>query len=68
MALSEIADTKIAWRKAEIYDLLKGFGRKVIQNSINETISNEMNIPIKEAKKMKTIKPSIVKIILKEFE
>ena len=68
MALSDMASTKTAWRKSEIHDLLKGFGRTIIKNSINETISNEMNISIDEAKKMKTIKPSIVIKILKEFE
>lgn len=68
MALSEIANTKIAWRKAEIQDLLKGFGSKQITRTVNEIISKEMNISIDEARKMKTIKPSIVKIILLEFE
>ncbi len=68
MALSDIASTKIAWRKAELKELLKGFGRRQIVNSINEIISKQMNISMEEAKKMKTIKPSIVKIILLKFE
>lgn len=68
MALSDIANTKIAWRKAEIKELLKGFSTHLIQATIIEIVSREMKIPIEEARKMKTIKPSIVKIILLEFE
>lgn len=68
MALSDIANTKIAWRKGEIKQLLNGFGRDFIANTINEIVCKEMNISIDDARKMKTIKPSIVKIILLEFE
>ena len=68
MALSDIVNTKTAWRKAEIQELLKGFSKRLIKATINEIVSKEMNISIEEAKKMKTIKPSIVKIILLEFE
>lgn len=68
MALSDIAETKVAWRKAEILILLKGFGRDQVRKNINEVISKEMNITLEEAKKMKTIRPSIVKKILLNFE
>ncbi|TDD74608.1 hypothetical protein [Flavobacterium caseinilyticum] len=68
MALSDIANTRICWRKAEIQDLLKGFSVRLIKSTINQIVSTEMNISIDEAKKIKTVKPSIVKIILKDFE
>jgi hypothetical protein len=68
MALSDIADTRICWRKAEIHDLLKGYSIRLIKSTINQIVSTEMNISIDEAKKIKTVKPSIVKIILKDFE
>ena len=68
MTLSEISNNKVAWRKAEIQDLLNGFSKHFIRSTIIKIVSIEMNISIDEAKKMKTIKPSIVKIILLEFE
>ena len=68
MALSDLAATKTAWRKAEIMDLLKGFSRETVRNIINETISEVLNIPIEEAKKNKSIRPSVVKVILSKFE
>lgn len=68
MALSDIAETKIAWRKAEILILLKGFSRDEVRKNINEVISKEMKITLEEAKKMKTIRPSVVKKILLTFE
>lgn len=68
MALSDIAETKIAWRKAEIMNLLKDFGSIEVRKKINEVISKEMKITLEEAKKMKTIRPSIVKKILLNFE
>lgn len=68
MALSDIAETKIAWLKAEILILLKGFSRDEVRKNINEVISKEMKITLEEAKKMKTIRPSVVKKILLTFE
>lgn len=68
MALSDIAESKIGWRKAEIIDLLKGFSSREVRSNMNEIISKEMGISLDEAKKMKTIRPSIVKKILLNFE
>jgi ribose 5-phosphate isomerase len=68
MVFSDVAYTKISWRKAEIQDLLKGFGHNSIRSKIIEILSKEMNITIEEARNMKTLRPSIVKIILSNFE
>lgn len=68
MALSDIASDKIAWRKAEIQELLNGFSHKTVRRKMNEIISIEMNISIEEAGNIKTIKQSIVKKILLAFE
>lgn len=68
MALSDIASDKIAWRKAEIQELLNGFNHKTVRRKMNEIISIEMNISIEEAGNIKTIKQSIVKKILLAFE
>ena len=68
MALSDMASTKTAWRKAEIQKLLNGFSEKVVRQTMNEIISKEMNVSIDEARNIRTIKPSIVVKVLKEFE
>ena len=68
MSFSDIANTKIGWRKNEVYELLKNFSQKNVRSSLNEIIAIEMNVSVEEAKKLKTIKSSIVKRILLDFE
>lgn len=68
MALSDIAFTKWGWRKSEICEILKDFHIMTVRNIINTILAKEMNIPLDEAKNIKTIKSSIAKKILEEFE
>ena len=68
MALSDLASNKLGWRKKEIINILNEFPARMVRILINETISQELQCTLEEAKVMKTVKSSIVKKIFKEFE
>jgi hypothetical protein len=68
MKLTDMASTKIAWRKAEIHEVLLGFGQRDIQMTINETIVEEMGMTMEKAKNCKIVRASVAKIIFSKFE
>ncbi|WP_163398163.1 hypothetical protein [Flavobacterium fluviatile] len=55
-------------RKAELQDLLKGFGREVVRKEVINVIMEVRQVPLKEAQNIKTIKPGEVVLILKRFD
>lgn len=55
-------------RKAELKELLKGFGRRLVVKEINEVIVENRKVPEKEAKNIKTLYPKEVTAILSRFE
>lgn len=55
-------------RKAELNELLKGFGRRLVAKEIIEVIVENRKVPEKEAKNIKTLYPKEVTTILSRFE
>ncbi|MEN2415529.1 hypothetical protein [Flavobacterium mesophilum] len=55
-------------RKAELQDLLKGFGRETVKNTVIEVIVELRKVPKKEAQNIKTVYPAEVKEILHRFD
>jgi hypothetical protein len=55
-------------RKAELQDLLKGFGREAVRQEVINVIMDCRKVPLKEAQNIKTIHPKEVKIILERFD
>lgn len=48
--------------------MLGKFNEKVVRYEINRIIKDRRNIPIEEAKRVKTLKPSEVREVLAAFE
>ena len=55
-------------RKAELNELLKGFGRRLVAKEIIEVIKENRKVSEKEAKDTKTVYPNEVAAILSRFE
>jgi hypothetical protein len=55
-------------RKAELQDILKGFGRVTVRQEVINVIIEVRKVPLKEAQNIKTLLPSEVKLILQRFD
>lgn len=55
-------------RKAELQDLLKGFGRETVKKTVIDVLIEVRKVPLKEAQNIKTIFPAEVKLILQHFD
>lgn len=55
-------------RKAELQEILKGYGRETVKKEVIQVIMDIRKVPLKEAQNIKTIYPSEVKVILQRFD
>ncbi len=55
-------------RKAELQNLLQGFGRETVKKEVINVIMELRAVPLKEAKNIKTIYPKEVAEIFKRFD
>lgn len=55
-------------RKAELQDLLKGFGRETVRKEVITVVMELREVPLKEAQNIKTIYPNEVKEVLRRFD
>lgn len=55
-------------RKAELQELLKGFGRELVKKEVISVVMELRKVPLKEARNIKTIFPKEVVEILSRFD
>ncbi|SDZ91116.1 hypothetical protein SAMN05443667_101259 [Flavobacterium gillisiae] len=55
-------------RKAELQEILKGFGRETVKQEVIKIIMKLRDVPLKEAQNIKTIFPNEVKEIFNRFD
>jgi hypothetical protein len=55
-------------RKAELQELLKGFGRETVKKEVISVVMELRKVPLKEARNIKTIFPKEVVEILSRFD
>lgn len=55
-------------RKAELQNLLQGFGREAVKKEVINVIIELRGVPLKEAQNVKTIFPKEVAEIFKRFD
>lgn len=55
-------------RKAELQNLLQGFGRETVRKEVISVVMELRKVPLKEAQNIKTIYPAEVKEILNRFD
>lgn len=55
-------------RKAELQNLLQGFGREAVKKEVINVIMELRAVPLKEAQNVKTIYPKEVAEVLKRFD
>lgn len=55
-------------RKAELQELLKGFGREIVKKEVINVVMELRKVPLKEARNIKTIFPKEVVEIFSRFD